>query len=1269
MDIAPIPEDEASRLRSLIELEILDSGAEAEFDAFTQAAALVCGTPIALLSLVDAERQWFKAKVGLPEAQETPRDISFCAHAILGDGLMEVPDARIDTRFSANPLVTSEPNIRFYAAAPLRLSSGQRVGTLCVIDHQARRLSDQQRQILEKLATAVVHALERRVDTRARFLSEARYRALVEASPLGVFATDASGGCTYTNEKWRAIFGLTESQSLGFGWSRSIEQVDREVVFDAWRRAAASGIEFDMTFRLRPQDGIVRHVQTRAKMIQNQNGDIVGHVGTVEDISDRVASALALTLERQRLANIIQSTGVSTWEWHVPTGQLRLNKRWVEVIGYTFEELGTVTWDTWASLIHPDDLVHVRQRLAKHFTQEVPSYSCELRMRHRDGRWVWVLDRGRVMSWNADGMPEWMFGTHTEISELKAQAEELAKSQRFLQRTGALAGVGGWEVDLSSEEAHFSEQILLLLGIERERRLTMDEVIAIHIPEAQRIVRDAFQRAIATGSTFDLELPCVTTTGDQIWVRLSGTVETDDQYGAHLVGAFQDITQQIEQRKQIELAHERVVLATESGNVGIWDYDLNTNDLCWDERMYNLFYVTPSLSPPSFETWLNCLHPDDRAATGRLVREAINNHRAFVANYRVVSPDGRQRYVHTSGQLRSDTNSASPRRLVGVCTDVTSMRELSDELASERELLQVTLRSIADGVITTDAKGVVTWLNPIAERLTGWRLEDATGRPSNEILHLVNEETRMPAENPIEHCLRIGAKVELASDAVLLSRDGGEFGIEDSAAPIYKVGQDILGVVMVFHDVSEQRRLNRAVTFQAHHDSLTGLVNRAEFETRLARVLTRAHDQNSVHALMFIDLDQFKLVNDSCGHAQGDQLLRELAKLLGESVRARDTVARLGGDEFGVILEYCAIEQAERVAQQICDRINDFRFQHEGRRFRIGASVGLVPLDNRWGDVIAVMQAADVSCYAAKEAGRNRVHLWYDTDAAMQARQGQTQWVSKIETALEDDRLVLYFQRIDGIHTPCKALHGEILLRMLDSEGRIIMPGAFMPAVERYHLAPRLDRWVLGRTIETLSRVCDLTAIDLLCVNLSGQSVEDRAFHRQALENLSIAGPAICSRICLEITETSAITNFSHASEFIADLRRLGVRVALDDFGAGASSFGYLRSLKVDFLKIDGNLISNIMDDPLNSTAVRCFVEIAKVLQLKTIAEWVEKPAELRYLGGLGVDFAQGFLLHRPVPLAAELEEHARVFGRHHVVESARSGTKHAKRATSKNRG
>ena len=668
------------------------------------------------------------------------------------------------------------------------------------------------------------------------------------------------------------------------------------------------------------------------------------------------------------------------------------------------------------------------------------------------------------------------------------------------------------------------------------------------------------------------------------------------------------------------------------GRIGSWTWNVAEDLTTWSDELHRIFGHEPSLAAPSFAEHSQICTAESLLRLQVAVGNALAGGRPYELELEFLRAEGSTGWLAAKGEAVFD-DGGKVTSLRGTVQDISHQRALVQQLEQQHELLHVTLQSIGDAVITTNGVGEVTWLNPVAERMTGWLNEEACGRPLAQVFHIVHEETRRPSPDPVEHCIHQGSIAGLTERTVLISRTGEEFGIEDSAAPIRGKQGDLLGVVLVFHDVTEQRRLSGEMSYRATHDALTGLTNRAEFEARLARTLDKAHQEQSEHALMFIDLDQFKLVNDACGHSAGDQLLQQVAKLLRDAVRARDTLARLGGDEFGVILERCTAEQAQRVAQKICDRMDGFRFIHDSRRFRIGTSIGLVSLDNRWSSPAAVLQAADASCYTAKEAGRNRVHIWFDTDATMRARNGQTQWATRLEQAIDEDQFVLHAQQIFPLATAPGGLYAEVLLRMVEVDGGLVAPGAFLPAAERFHLASRIDRWVLRRVVNLLVSQADLSAIDTLCVNLSGQSIGDRAFHRQAVQILAAAGPEICKRLCLEITETTAVTNMTDAALFVEEVRALGVRVALDDFGAGASSFGYLKSLAVDLLKIDGQFVRDVMDDPLDDATVRCFVDVARVVGVKTVAEFIDKPAVLARMKEIGVDYGQGFLLHRPEPI------------------------------------
>ncbi|MCB1741282.1 MAG: diguanylate cyclase, partial [Gammaproteobacteria bacterium] len=464
---------------------------------------------------------------------------------------------------------------------------------------------------------------------------------------------------------------------------------------------------------------------------------------------------------------------------------------------------------------------------------------------------------------------------------------------------------------------------------------------------------------------------------------------------------------------------------------------------------------------------------------------------------------------------------------VGGALDVTRLKTAESALRREKELLAVTLESIGEGVITTDTSGRLTFLNRVAEALTGWSLDEATGQPIVEILKLRHARTGASVLDPVTRCLHRARVTALGKDINLINRHGIEIPIEDSAAPIHDGDGHLVGVVLVFRDVTEQRRLAAEVAHQASHDLLTGLVNRREFELRLDRVINTARAYDSAHALCFMDLDQFKVVNDTCGHEAGDQLLRQLATLMQGELRTRDTLARLGGDEFGLLLEYCSLEQAYRVADVLRRVVEDFLFVWKDRPFRVGVSIGLVPINASTQSVASVLQAADSACYAAKDSGRNRIHEYHPDDELLARQQGALQWVTRLQQALETGGLELHAQPIVPVAPdPCRAdgadgqLHLEVLVRLREARQGLVTPGMFMPAAERYNLGTRIDRWVVQALLDAFAAHPRWhEQVQLCSINLSGQSVGDPVFQKFLFERLDET-PLAHERLCFEITET-----------------------------------------------------------------------------------------------------------------------------------------------------
>jgi diguanylate cyclase (GGDEF)-like protein len=504
------------------------------------------------------------------------------------------------------------------------------------------------------------------------------------------------------------------------------------------------------------------------------------------------------------------------------------------------------------------------------------------------------------------------------------------------------------------------------------------------------------------------------------------------------------------------------------------------------------------------------------------------------------------------------------------------------------------------------------------------------GRTLDDIFRAFHEETCEPLENPLLSAIRRLRPVKSVRPMLFIRRDGNEIYIESTASPIRDGSGTVTGGVLVFHDVSESRELNRRLSYHASHDVLTGLVNRREFENRLERSLKSARARETSYALCYLDLDQFKIVNDTCGHVAGDALLGQVGQLLKSKVRWRDTLSRLGGDEFAVLLEACSLDEALRTAEGLREAVRNCRFQWEDRAFRLGVSIGVVPIAPENEDVASVLSAADSACQAAKEQGRNRVHCFEENDIDLMRRRREMQWAARINTALEENRFDLYRQTILPLNVDEPGLHYEILLRMRDEQGKIVTPDNFIAASERYGLTPLIDRWVVENAFRWLVSEADEREKLAMCsINLSGQSLGDDKFLPFVIEQFHRTG-IDARKICFEITETAAIASFSQANRFIQALKELGCKFALDDFGTGLSSFGYLKHFPVDFLKIDGSFVKEILHDPIDREMVRSINEIGHLTNKRTIAEFAENDEIITMLRNLGVDYAQGYGVSRP---------------------------------------
>ncbi|MEM9152235.1 MAG: EAL domain-containing protein [Cyanobacteria bacterium P01_F01_bin.3] len=718
--------------------------------------------------------------------------------------------------------------------------------------------------------------------------------------------------------------------------------------------------------------------------------------------------------------------------------------------------------------------------------------------------------------------------------------------------------------------------------------------------------------------------------------------------GNLLVTTIQSAIQRAELTQQLTISKERYEIAVEGSNDGIWDWDLLGQRIYYSDKWQSMIGLASGSLQPHPKEWFSRIHPNDVKRFKSELREHLTQQKPqFKCEYRLRHSDGTYRWFLTRGMSLRD-NTGNAYRIAGSQTDITARKSLENSLHQEKTLAQITLHSIGDAVITTDRQGYIENFNPVAEQMTGWRADDAKHQSITEVCQLIDGITRIPLANPALQAIEEGRPITLSQQTTLLSQSGREFAISDSAAPIRSNDGDIIGTVLVFHDVSEERSRVSALAWQASHDPLTKLRNRTSFVTALSEVIEKQQQPKPHHVVCYLDLDNFKVVNDTCGHVAGDLLLQQVADLWSSRIRTSDVLARLGGDEFGLLLYNCDVHRATVIAQGFCNSIQSFRFTYNGRVFKIGVSIGVVPIDphdKETESIQAILGLADNACYQAKQLGRNRIQLYRQEHPLPTAASEGNRLRSRLTEALETDSFCLYQQPITSTnprlqqHTFC-----EVLLRLdkktTDSNQsnntkskstQLMPPTAFLPSAERYHLMPRIDRWVIEAVLwHIANHSCQAQSI--FSINLSAASLEDNSFLTFLQQQLS-RYPVRPERLCFEISEKTAIANLQQTIRFTTALKQMGCQIALDDFGSGLSALTYLQKIPVDYLKLDGDFIREIANDPLIYTMLKATNQVSQFMGIKTIAKSVENIAILHKIRSIGIDYIQGYHNSKPQPL------------------------------------
>lgn len=662
--------------------------------------------------------------------------------------------------------------------------------------------------------------------------------------------------------------------------------------------------------------------------------------------------------------------------------------------------------------------------------------------------------------------------------------------------------------------------------------------------------------------------------------------------------------------------------------LGGWELDVASGELVWTDETYRLHDTSPEEFNPTVEAGMSAFLPESREIISVALDEAITNGKNYDLELQKLTVKGRKIHVRTTCHVTQHNGKTT--KLTGIFQDITDRKLTENKLEESEERYALAIKGSQDGLWDWNLLTDTVYFSPRWKSMLGYA-ENEIENNFESWKRLLHPEDLDEALSKVEYFI-INKANNYESEFRMQHKDGYYIHILSRAFVVEGSDGKVTRFVGTHVDLTERKKTEETLNYQSTHDDLTGLINRREFERRMDQLLSDAKENNQTHALCYVDLDQFKVVNDTCGHMAGDEMLKQLSRELQKVVRSGDILARLGGDEFGLLLEKCSLDNASRLTSAIQAKIRDYTLVYEGRSFRISASMGVVPITAATLSTTELLKSADAACYMAKDKGRDRIHVQRGADADVDKRHTEMQWVNRIQDALDESRFCLYAQLIEPLNTN-KKLHYELLIRMIDEQGEVVLPGAFLPAAERYNLISKLDEWVIKNAFKALSENPGFRGkVSFISINLSGQSIGNEGFLdfiTQQMHAYSIEG----KNICFEITETAAISNLLNADSFISKLRQFGFRFALDDFGSGLSSFGYLKNLPVDFLKIDGMFVKDIVKDPIDRAMVKSINEIGHVMSMQTIAEFVENDEIKGMLREMNVDYAQGYGIHTPQPL------------------------------------
>lgn len=1073
-------------------------------------------------------------------------------------------------------------------------------------------------------------------DTLAQLASVTeRLQLALEAGEVGTYDVDHTTGLRTWDERTLALHGVAAGEFDGSreAYHRLIHPDDLQRLRQSLSTFAASGDMFQwIEYRVvHPRSGEVHHIRAATKAIRKPDGTVHRFVGVCWDVTEQVQRTKQLHDTLTLLETVMRGTPDLIFAKDLDGRYLVANKSYEKLVGRSGSDLiGKTAQDLYTAEVAQQITANDRQVMESGVASTFEETPINEGVRR-------VFSTTKAPRRNEKGEIVGIIGIARDVTEMKAAAAALRRSEMRWQFAVDGAGDGIWDWNRETDQVFYSQRWKAMLGYEGDEigstvNEWSDRVHPEDLPGCLAIIEKHFR-----GETpdFALEHRMRAKDGSWRWIYDRGKVieRSDDGKPLRCIGTHTDVTE----RKRVEAAilalNQRLQLAVEASEAGIFDLDFATGQFTWDERMYELYELSRDGFDGTLDHWMTFIHPDDVPEVLRRYEVGVQETSVFSMDLRIRQQrSGAMRHIRSLAKLTRDDNGA-PLRAVGMNWDITDHVELTEALFEEKERLRITLHSIGDSVISTDAQARITFMNPIAEEMTGWLASEPAGKPLRDVFRIVDEQTGDAIPDPVETCLDRMQPFYLSDGAILIARNGERRSVRDSAAPVRTATGEVIGAVLVFQDVTKARTLQQALEHSANHDSLTGLPNRAAFERELRVANEEARMQRREHVLCFMDLDRFKLVNDTAGHAAGDALLREVANVLRRICRTDDIAARLGGDEFGLLLYDCAVEHGQKIVQQLLRQLAALKFAWDERTYQVGASVGLTAIDSQGLRIDELMSQADIACYTAKTAGRNQIAVYGGAGSEAHRNHRQAQVAAGIRNAIEANRFRLFAQEVRHLNGKMNGgRHYEILLRMLGDDGSIVEPAAFIPASEHYDLMGNIDRWVIRTTFQDYGpRLAEATNLSF-AINLSANSLNDPFLWPFLQEELDRSGLSP-RRLHFEITETAVINNLTAAKQFLSKARTAGCGVMLDDFGTGLSSFTYLRQFPVNGLKIDGGFIRQMTENDLDRAIVESINAVGHRLGAVTVAEQVEDEKTLELVREMGIDQAQGFAIALPQPL------------------------------------